>query len=70
MEINLYKKGDFYETYGEQAYEISRILGLTRTKDKDGNFICGFMCSQAENIDEYKKTIEIVSGYKVNLITE
>ena len=39
--ILLFRCGDFYETYGEDAEEISKILGITLTKsikqkDKDG----------------------------------
>ncbi|MBI3735493.1 hypothetical protein HY256_03160 [Candidatus Sumerlaeota bacterium] len=36
-EILLYRIGDFYETFGEDAQEASRILNITLTKKHIGN---------------------------------
>ncbi len=38
----LFRCGDFYESYQEDAESASRILGITLTKDKEGDRLAGF----------------------------
>lgn len=38
----LFRCGDFYESYQEDAESASRILGITLTKDKGGDLLAGF----------------------------
>lgn len=38
----LFRCGDFYESYQEDAESVSRILGITLTKDKAGDRQVGF----------------------------
>lgn len=38
----LFRCGDFYESYQEDAESASRILGITLTKDKEGDILAGF----------------------------
>lgn len=38
----LFRCGDFYESYQEDAESASRILGITLTKDKAGDRLAGF----------------------------
>ena len=35
--ILLYRVGDFYETYGEDALKASRVLGIVLTRKSAGN---------------------------------
>lgn len=38
----LFRCGDFYESYQEDAESASRILGITLTRDKAGDRLAGF----------------------------
>lgn len=38
----LFRCGDFYEAYNEDADEASKILNVTLTKREDGRHLCGF----------------------------
>lgn len=38
----LFRCGDFYEVYGEDAKECARILGITLTKHKEAIDMAGF----------------------------
>lgn len=40
--ILLFRVGDFYETYEEDAVSVSEVLGITLTKDSDGCNMAGF----------------------------
>ena len=63
--ILLYRVRDFYETYGEDAVEASRVLGLVQTRKSagNGNFIemAGVPCHAIEN---YLPKL-VSAGYKV-----
>lgn len=38
----LFRVGDFYEAYNEDAIKVNEILGVMLTKRDDGSSICGF----------------------------
>lgn len=38
----LFRVGDFYEAYNEDAIKVNEILGVMLTKREDGSPICGF----------------------------
>ena len=38
----LFRVGDFYETYEEDAKTAARVLGITLTKSSDGTRLAGF----------------------------
>ncbi len=38
----LFRCGDFYEAYNDDADQASKILGVTLTQRPDGKHICGF----------------------------
>lgn len=45
----LFRCGDFYESYQEDAESASRILGITLTRDKAGDRQAGFISRKAIN---------------------
>ena len=47
----LFRVGDFYEAYCEDAQKASEVLGVTLTRNKDGE--CDYACFPCDSLDIY-----------------
>ena len=47
----LFRVGDFYEAYCEDAQKASEVLGITLTRNKDGE--CDYACFPCDSLDIY-----------------
>lgn len=47
----LFRVGDFYEAYCEDAQKTSEVLGVTLTRNKDGE--CDYTCFPCDSLDIY-----------------
>lgn len=64
MTIELTKKGDFYEAFGESAEFLAKTIGLTLTESSRGLTMAGFPYHQ---LDSYKAKLE-ASGATVTFV--
>jgi hypothetical protein len=62
--ITLARMGHFYEAFNQSACTVSRVLGLTLTKTRDGQPMCGFPAHRA---DECIAELE-AAGYMLTII--
>ena len=49
--VILFRAGDFYESYFEDAKKVADALGVTFTENKDGR--CGYTCFPHDSLDIY-----------------
>lgn len=58
--IRMYRNGDFYEMYDEDAQTAHRILGIVVTRDSEGRPIAGV---PYHSVEGYLRRL-ILAGYK------
>jgi len=62
--ILLFRMGDFYEAFGEDAATISKVLGLTLTENRDH---CSMVGIPYHALDRYVEKL-VRAGHRVSVV--